>query len=113
MAQAIYRADGEREARQAFETFRLHWQAVNPTMVRKLGEDLPELLAFFYFPRYLWRQLRTTNIIERCFVKVRRRTRPMVCFVNAASVDRIIFSIFNRFNEQWWNRTFRLFTETA
>jgi putative transposase len=112
-AQAIYRADGEREARQACETFRRHWQAVYPTMVSKLGEDLPELLTFFQFPRHLWRQLRTTNVIERCFVEVRRRTRPMVCFVNAASVDRIIFSIFNRFNEQWRNRTLRLFTQTA
>jgi transposase-like protein len=113
VAQAIYRADGEREARQACETFRRHWQAVYPTMVRKLGEDLPELLTFFPFPRHLWRKLRTTNVIERCFVEVRRRTRPMVCFVGAARVDRIIFPIFNRFHEQWWNRTLRLFTQTA
>jgi len=28
----------------------------------------------------LRRKLRTTNVIERCFVEVRRRTRPMVCF---------------------------------
>lgn len=41
---------------------------------------------------------RTTNIIERGFVEVRRRTRPMVCFVNVQSVDRIIYSIFQRFN---------------
>jgi len=28
-------------------------------------------------------------------------------------VDRIVFSIFNRFNEQWRNRTLRLFTQAA
>jgi len=38
------------------------------------------LLAFFPCPRALWRKLRTTNVIERCFVEVRRRARPMVCF---------------------------------
>ena len=92
---------------------RLHGQAVYPTVVRKLGEDLPELLTFFQFPRHLWRRLRTANVIERCFVEVRRRTRPMFCLVGAASVDRIIFSTFIRFNEQWWNRTLRLFTQTA
>ena len=92
---------------------RLHGQAVYPTVVRKLGEDLPELLTFFQFPRQLSRKLRTTNVIERRFVEVRRRTRPMFCFVNAARVDRIILSIFNRFNEQWRNRTLRLFTQTA
>jgi transposase-like protein len=67
-------------------------------MVRRLGRDLPELLSMFAFLRHLWRKLRTTNVIERCFVEVRRRTRPMVCFVNVESVDRIIYSIFQRFN---------------
>ena len=51
-------------------------------MVRRLQQDLPELLSLFAFPRHLWRKLRTTNVIERCFVRVRRRTRPMVCLVN-------------------------------
>jgi len=37
----------------------------------------------------------------------------MVCFVDAASVDRIIFSIFNGFNEKWKDRTLRLFTQVV
>ena len=37
----------------------------------------------------------------------------MVCFVNVGSVDRIIYAIFNWFNEQWKNRTLRLFTQAA
>ena len=49
-------------------------------------------------------------MIERCFVEVRRRTRPMVCFVNVESVDRIIYSIFQRFNLEWKTRTLSVFT---
>jgi putative transposase len=41
--------------------------------------DLPELLAFYSFPKPLWKKLRTTNLIERVFVEVRRRTQPRVC----------------------------------
>jgi len=39
--------------------------------------------------------------------RVRRRTRPMACFVNVQSVDRIIDAIFNGMNEksEWKNRT--------
>jgi len=111
--QAIYRAESRGAAQAAFEIFRRHWQSAYPAMVKKLGEDLPELLAFYRFPRQLWKPLRTTNAIERRFVEVRRRTRPMVCFVNVESVDRIIFSIFNRFNAEWKNRTLRLFTQAA
>jgi transposase-like protein len=112
-AQAIYRADTARLSKEAFERFKGQWQGTYPTMVRQLEKDLPELLSFFSFPRHLWKQLRTTNVIERCFVEVRRRTRPMVCFVNVESVDRIIYAIFNGFNEQWRNRTLRLFTQPA
>jgi transposase-like protein len=94
---------------------RAHWKEVYAGTVKRLERDLPERLSFFSFPRPLWRKLRTTNVIERCFVEVRRRTRPMVCFVNVASFDRIIYAIFNAMNEkyQWKNRTLRLFTQVG
>ena len=112
-AQAIYLADSRSEATAAFRHFKQCWQAAYPQQVKSLQKDLPELLAFFSFPKQLRKKLRTTNVIERCFVEVRRRTRPMVCFVNMASVDRIILSIFNRFDPQWKNRTLNLFTQAA
>jgi hypothetical protein len=36
-----------------------------------------------------------------------------VVFVNLASVERIIYAIFQRFNQQWQNHTLRLFTQAA
>lgn len=112
-ARAIYNAEGIRQARTAFEKFRRRWQASYPSLVHRLEKDLPDLLTFYQFPKSLWRKLRTTNVIERRFVEVRRRTRPMVCFVNIHSVDRIIFAIFNQFNQQYGNRTLRVFTQAA
>src|SRR5947209_10560647 len=75
-AQAIYLAESRPQAVSAFRAFRSRWCRAYPTMVRRLQQDLPELLSFFAFPRHLWRKLRTTNMIERCFVEVRRRTHP-------------------------------------
>lgn len=112
-AQAIYQAQNRHQAQAAFQHFQRHWQKHYLSMVKRLEKDLPELLAFFSFPKHLWKKLRTTNMIERCFVEVRRRTRPMVCFVNIHSVDRIIFAIFNRFNQEWQNRTLSVFTQAA
>ena len=112
-AQAIYLADGYRSAQAAARAFSRRWRADYASVVKQLERDLPELLAFYRFPKHLWRKLRTTNIIERCFVEVRRRTRPMVCFVNVQSVDRIIYSIFHRFNLEWKNRTLKVFTQAA
>jgi transposase-like protein len=112
-AQAIYQAASRAEAEDAARAFARRWRDAYPALVTRLLRDRPELLAFFQCPRALWRRLRTTNVIERCFVEVRRRTRPMVCFVNVQSVERIIFSIFNRFNLEWRQRTLRQFTQAA
>jgi putative transposase len=112
-AQAIYQAENRKQAQTAGRRFCRRWQRNYPSLVRQLERDLGELLSFFALPRPLWKKLRTTNIIERCFVEVRRRTRPMVCFVNVQSVDRIIYSIFQRFNLEWKNRTLKLFTQAA
>jgi len=112
-AQAIYLAPGQAQAEAAFRRFRARWRPDYGSMVRRLERDLLELLCFFAFPPHLWRKLRTTNVIERCFVEVRRRTRPMVCFVNVESVDRIIYSIFQRFNLEWKTRTLSVFTQAA
>jgi transposase-like protein len=110
-AQRIYQAPSLAAARQAFRHFRSNWQAVYPRVVQSLEKDLPDLLNFYAFPKHRWKKLRTTNMIERCFVEVRRRTRPMVVFTNVQSVDRILYAIFHRFNEDWRNRTLQLFTQ--
>jgi putative transposase len=112
-AQKIYLATNVASAKRSFERFRFHWRRRYPSMVQRLERDLPDLLHFFSFPRHLWRKLRTTNVIERCFVEVRRRTRPMVVFTNVPSVERIIYAIFSRFNQDWKNHTLELFTQAA
>jgi hypothetical protein len=37
----------------------------------------------------------------------------MVVFTNVESVDRIIYAIISRFNEDWKNHTLNLFTQAA
>ena len=112
-AQAITGRIAGAQVITAFRCFQSRWRSRYGSMLQRLQQDLPELLSFFSLPRRLWRKLRTTNVMERCFVEVRRRMRPMVCFVNVASVDRIISSIFQGFNLDWKNRTLKLFTQAA
>ena len=96
--QNIWMAETRKDAETAFDTFAEIYGTKYDKAVECLTKDRNVLLAFYDFPAEHWKHLRTTNIIERCFVEVRRRTRPMVCFVNVKSVDRIIYSIFQRFN---------------
>jgi putative transposase len=70
-AQAIYRTASRAEAEHQAQAFARRWRAPYPRLVARLLQDLPELLAFFSCPRGLWRKLRTTHVIERCFVEIR------------------------------------------
>ncbi len=66
--------------------------------------DWEVLLAFHSAPEQDWRRIRTTNAIERAFREVRRRTRPMTCFTNLASCDRIVYAVMHYLNAQWGTR---------
>ena len=62
---------------------------------RLLEKDLDTLLTFFDFPAEMREHIRTTNFIERSFKEVRRRTRPIGCFNNAESCERIMYAVFD------------------
>ena len=113
----IYNASTHREAVAAFKNLRTHWHHAAPEAVKCLERDIDDLLAFLTIPIkeqfrvFIRRQIRTTNIIERSFREVRRRTRPMGCFTNYDSVSRIIYAIFNRLNSKWQEKPLVEFTQ--
>jgi transposase-like protein len=61
---------------------------------KESGEGSARTARLLRLPKPLWKKLCTTNAIGRCFVEVRRRTRPMVVFTNVQSLDRVIYAIF-------------------
>ncbi len=116
-ARKIYNASSHREAVAAFKCLRHAWQRVAPKAVDCIGQDIDALLVFLQIPikeqyrEFIRRQIRTTNIIERAFREVRRRTRPMGCFTNNDSVSRIIYAIFHRLNSKWQEKPLHQFTQ--
>jgi len=112
-AKRIYQAHTRREAVARYRELVNHWQEVAPNAVACLARDLDELLPFLECPSNHWRKVRTTNAIERAFREVRRRTRPMSCFQNPASVDRIIYAVINHLNSSWREKPLPQFTHFA
>jgi len=110
-AKGIYLATTQRQARKRFQAWERRWHATAPMAVACLRADLEELLTFLDFPEAQRVKLRTTNVIERCFREVRRRTRPIGCFTNAASCDRIIYAVFHRLNTLWQEKPLKEFTQ--
>jgi transposase-like protein len=112
-ARDIYGAGSYKEAVWNFKKWAKIWRPVVPEAVECLEEDIEGLLNFFGCPEEDWKRLRTTNIIERVFREVRRRTRPMSCFQNRESVERIIFAIFYCLNHKWENRPLFKITQNS
>lgn len=110
-ASAIYRASSRREAEQAFRRWAQRWRGSRPGAVASVERHLDELLTFFAMPESHWIKVRTTNIIERSFREVRRRTRPMSSFTNPASCDRIVYGVISHLNRSWERKPIRQFTQ--
>jgi putative transposase len=109
-AKAIYQAASQKEAISLFRAWKKRWQKMAPKAVRCVEEDLEELLAFYQTPRAHWKKVRSTNVIERLFVEVRRRIRTMCAFTTRSSCERILFSVFDRMNNYWSRHPLPAFT---
>lgn len=99
-ARRIYQATSQRLAVARFKDWRRVWQKRVPKAVHCLEKDLGGLLPFLDQHPKLWRKLRTTNVIERLFRELRKRTKAMYFFANEDSCHRIIYAIFRNYNRK-------------
>jgi putative transposase len=112
-AATIYRARSHGQAQRAFRRWAARWRQRRPRAVATVEQNLEELLSFFTVPEAHWQKVRTTNVIERAFREVRRRTRPMSSFTNPASCDRIVFGVISHLNRSWERKPLPEFTQNS
>ena len=66
-----------------------------------MRKDLYACLRYYDLPKEQWKTVRTTNVLERSFRELRRRTRPMNFFPNERSAQRLFYGITNYLNQYW------------
>jgi len=110
-AKMVYQADNRRQAVKAFNEWKSEWVMQYPRAIRCLENDLDDMLHFLDCPVSHRIKIRTTNIIERSFREVRRRTKTISCFNNSQSVDRIIYGVMNHLNNNWKDKPLPNFTQ--
>jgi transposase-like protein len=74
---AIFHQDSREKAEQELAAFVAKYEAIYPSAVECLRRDLEARLTFYDFPQAHWKYIRTTNLIERLFGEVKRRSHKM------------------------------------
>ena len=127
----ISHAKNRQAATQAYWSFCQKYRKAYPGAVKSLESEIDDLLSFYQVrlssedrqmlgakdlqraQMALWRKIRTTNLIERAFREVKRRTRPMGVFVNRDSMERILYAVFYHYNSKGQEIPSFLFTQRA
>ena len=68
------------------------------TMLHDAREDL---LAFCAFPTAHWRQLWSTNPLERVHREIKRRTDVVGVFPNDAAINRLVTAVLVEQHDEW------------
>ena len=89
--------DARDEARQ----FLSRYSRAFPTACETLARHLEECLTFYRFPERHWKHIRTSNVIERSFKEVKRRTRVVGRFPNEISALVMVFSLLEEERLKW------------
>ncbi|WP_437069620.1 IS256 family transposase [Streptomyces cellulosae] len=99
--QEIYNAEDRTHAEKAARAFEKTYGAKWPKAVKKITDDLDELLAFYDFPAEHWIHLRTTNPIESTFSTIRLRTKVTRGAGSPAAALAMVFKLAEAAQARW------------
>lgn len=91
---AIFYQQNRQKADQEVAAFCQKYAQIYPTAVACLKRDLEACLTFYAFPEAHWKTIRTTNVIERLFGEVKKRSHKMAAaFRNEDSCLLMFFAV--------------------
>ncbi len=91
---ALFYQKDRQAADQAVAAFIEKYENVYPTAIACLQRELEACLTFYSFPKEHWKTIRTTNVIERLFGQVKRRSHKMAAaFRNEGSCLLLFYAV--------------------
>ncbi|MGE5483842.1 MAG: IS256 family transposase [Ignavibacteriales bacterium] len=72
-----------------------------PRVSQMLLDSEHEILAYMAFPQEHWRQIRSTNPLERLNKEIKRRSDVVGIFPNRASALRLLGAVLMEQNDEW------------
>jgi putative transposase len=98
---AIFKVRREKSARALAEEFIGLYGKRFPRAVAVFEAGIDDALSYLSYPGSHHARIRTTNMLERLFEEVKRRTRVVGVFPNEVSASTLATEIALRSSEQW------------
>jgi transposase-like protein len=89
------------EARQQLKALIEEYRAAYPSAMAVIERDLEALVTHLRFPSEHRKRIRTTNLLERTFVEVRRRTKVIGRFPGETSALSLIWAVLELSSRAW------------
>ena len=98
---AVFKVRRQKTARALTEEFAELYDGRFPKAISVFEADIGEALTYLSFPGIHHAKLRTTNMLERLFKEVKRRTRVVGIFPNETSASTLATEIASRSSKEW------------
>lgn len=89
------------EARQQLQALASEYRAAYPSAMAVIERDLPALVTHLRFPSEHRKRIRSTNLLERTFVEIRRRTKVIGRFPGETSALSLIWAVLELSSRAW------------
>jgi putative transposase len=91
---AIFYQKSRTQADQVAAAFIEKYRTIYPSAIACMERDWEACLTFYAFPELHWKNIRTTNIIERMFEEVKKRSKKMAAaFRNEGSCMLLFYAV--------------------
>jgi putative transposase len=98
---AVFNAPDAKEAERLLAKAVASYEKSAPRLSTWMADSLPEGMTVFAFPAKHRVKIRTTNGVERLNREIKRRTRVVSIFPNAASCLRLVTALVMETSEDW------------
>lgn len=105
-ASAVFHASTRDEAKKKLAQMQDRWAKLMPAAIECLTNGFDDATQFYAFPKAHWTRLRSTNGLERLHGEIKRRTRAVGAFPDAASALRLVTATAIRVTEIWGARQY-------
>ncbi len=86
---------------KTWDEVRDHLATSFPKVGPLMDQAKAEVLAFTSFPKAHWRKIWSTNPLERVKKEIKRRSRVVGIFPNAAAVVRLVGAVLIDMHDEW------------